>query len=174
MKTLVPCWLGLLIAATIVSTRVEADSTTSNDCSRDFYRDGECDANNNRAECEYDGGDCCPCTCQDNTYDCGISAFACIDPDAPCVNDDDYTVDMAETCGGNISYLADGDCDNANNNEECGYDRGDCCSCTCVDEAYECGTNGFACIDPSAECVDDDDVTADMIENCDDARYGRR
>ncbi|CAM9310619.1 unnamed protein product, partial [Ectocarpus fasciculatus] len=172
MKTPVPCWLGLLIAAAIVSTRVEADSTTSNDCSRDFYRDGECDANNNRAECEYDGGDCCLCTCQDNTYDCGISGFACIDPDAPCVNDDDYTVDIAETCGGYIIYLADGDCDEANNNEECGYDRGDCCSCTCVDEAFECGSNGFACIDPSAECVDDDDVTVDILQNCDSRDIG--
>ena len=31
---------------------------------------------------------------------------------------------------------------------------------------YTCGVNGFACIDPDAECVDDDDVTVGMIENC--------
>ena len=24
----------------------------------------------------------------------------------------------------------------------------------------------FACIDPSAECVDDDDITVEMVENC--------
>lgn len=29
-------------------------------------------------------------------------------------------------------YYADGDCDPSNNNAECGYDWGDCCSCTCV------------------------------------------
>lgn len=43
-----------------------------------------------------------------------------------------------------------------------GYDGGDCCECTCVDtEMYTCGDyGGFACLDPSASCVDDDDVTA--------------
>lgn len=51
MKTPIHGWFGLLIAAAIVSTRVEADSTTSNDCSRDFYGDGECDTFNNNAEC---------------------------------------------------------------------------------------------------------------------------
>ena len=29
-------------------------------------------------------------------------------------------------------FYADGDCDPSNNNAECGYDAGDCCSCTCV------------------------------------------
>ena len=50
-----------------------------------------------------------------------------------------------------------------------GYDGGDCCSCTCqVDEdGYGCsGYEVFECIDPSATCVDDDDVTVIMVENC--------
>lgn len=44
---------------------------------------------------------------------------------------------------------------------EPGYDGGDCCECTCVTtEYYICGRNGgYSCIDPSAYCVDDDDVT---------------
>lgn len=42
---------------------------------------------------------------------------------------------------------------------------------TSQDGYRECGYYGFACIDPRAECVDDDDITADMAENC-DARYG--
>ncbi|CAM9510166.1 unnamed protein product, partial [Ectocarpus sp. 13 AM-2016] len=146
--------------------------------------DGNCDKDNNTEECDYDRGDCCSCTCQvpdDSSGDdgslCGESAvFACIDPDAPCVNDDDYTAFVPEvvkeTCGGNFVQLADGDCDQINNNEECGYDGGDCCSCTCLDDFYECGSNGFACIDPSAECVDDDDVTVDMVENCDVRNIG--
>lgn len=25
---------------------------------------------------------------------------------------------------------------------------------------------GFACIDPAASCVDDDDITVEMVENC--------
>lgn len=44
-----------------------------------------------------------------------------------------------------------------------GYDSGDCCSCTCVSSAeFTCGDSahgGYSCIDPSAQCVDDDDVT---------------
>lgn len=38
----------------------------------------------------YDGGDCCVCTCQDGPdYECGDLGFSCIDPDAPCVDDED-------------------------------------------------------------------------------------
>ncbi|CAN0382277.1 unnamed protein product, partial [Ectocarpus sp. 8 AP-2014] len=44
--------------------------------------------------------------------------------------------------------FGDGWCDDDNNNEECGYDSGDCCSCTC-DGTYECGIVGFDCVDPS-------------------------
>ncbi len=50
-----------------------------------------------------------------------------------------------------------------------GYDGGDCCECTCEgdgDDDYTC--SDFACIDPEAPCVDDDDITAEMVENCDD------
>ncbi len=31
---------------------------------------------------------------------------------------------------------------------------------------YDCGENGYACIDPEAPCVDDDDVTVEMVESC--------
>ena len=44
-----------------------------------------------------------------------------------------------------------------------------CCSCTCVtapgDDDNGC-RDGFQCIDPAAECVDDDDITVDQVENC--------
>ncbi|CAM9473131.1 unnamed protein product [Ectocarpus sp. 8 AP-2014] len=57
-----------------------------------------------------------------------------------------------------LSWVGDGYCDRRNNNENCGgYDGGDCCECTCIDEAYECGIVSFSCIDPAAACVDDDD-----------------
>lgn len=39
-----------------------------------------------------------------------------------------------------------------------------CCSYTCQHEYYTCGSAGFAYIDPSASCVGDDDITADMVE----------
>ncbi|CAM9718522.1 unnamed protein product, partial [Ectocarpus sp. 12 AP-2014] len=120
----------------------------------------------------YDGGDCCECTCvssSDDYYDLGCtigSSFACIDPDAPCVDDDDITVDMVENC--DVSELGDGWCDQENNKEICGYDGGDCCECTCVDAWSDegCEHSYFACIDPAAPCVDDDGITADMMENC--------
>ncbi|CAM9801872.1 unnamed protein product, partial [Ectocarpus sp. 8 AP-2014] len=63
-------------------------------------------------------------------------------------------------------FQANGYCDNALNNAECGYDGGDCCECTCVDASYSCGNFGFACIDPAAACVDDDYITAEIAESC--------
>ena len=53
----------------------------------------------------------------------------------------------------------------------------DCCECTCsaagnydfnddnFASVYGCA-GGFACIDPDADCVDDDDITVEMVENC--------
>ncbi|CAM9920669.1 unnamed protein product, partial [Ectocarpus sp. 6 AP-2014] len=48
-----------------------------------------------------------------------------------------------------------------------GYDGGDCCECTCQVTSSGWGSNPdyFACIDPEAPCVDDDDITAEMVEN---------
>ncbi|CAM9369324.1 unnamed protein product, partial [Ectocarpus fasciculatus] len=48
-----------------------------------------------------------------------------------------------------------------------GYDGGDCCECTCQTDSsvWGCNPDRFACIDPDAPCVDDDDVTAEMVEN---------
>ncbi|MEC9466229.1 MAG: pre-peptidase C-terminal domain-containing protein, partial [Myxococcota bacterium] len=51
-----------------------------------------------------------------------------------------------------VSFLADGWCDPSNNNEMCGWDMGDCCESTCIDAAFECGTqHPFDCQDPNAE-----------------------
>ncbi|CAM9891772.1 unnamed protein product, partial [Pylaiella littoralis] len=133
--------------------------------------DGFCDQDNNSEECGYDGGDCCPCTCDDANnvlgYGDSCTEFACIDPDAPCVNDDDATVDKLEACFP-AQGIGNGYCDMGNNKEECGFDGGDCCECTCEDRPNQkCGQgSGFACIDPGAVCVNDDDVTVDMIDNC--------
>lgn len=68
----------------------------------------------------YDGGDCCECTCTDGeAFACGqYNQFACIDPEAPCVNDDDFTVDMMENCEWPIG-IGNGHCNDGNNNPEC-------------------------------------------------------
>ena len=64
-----------------------------------------------------------------------------------------------------------------------GYDGGDCCECTCerpettiIDAYYSesyafCG-DGFACIDPSAPCVNDDDITTGIVDACDTVQMG--
>ncbi|CAN0254086.1 unnamed protein product, partial [Hapterophycus canaliculatus] len=41
--------------------------------------DGHCDDQNNNAECRYDGGDCCECSCQSGEYQC-LRHFDCLDP----------------------------------------------------------------------------------------------
>ena len=81
----------------------------------------------------YDGGDCCQCTCvSTEDYTCGDDhhgGYACLDPSAPCVDDDDITT-LPEFNYGTYSRsstkacytfaMSDGDCDPTNNNEECG------------------------------------------------------
>ena len=45
--------------------------------------DGWCDTDNNNEACDYDGGDCCPCTCKSGDYfACGVNGFSCVDPNA--------------------------------------------------------------------------------------------
>lgn len=61
----------------------------------------------------------CACTSQataDRT--CGPTGFMCIDPEAPCIDDDFFTVDMLENCF--PLSIGNGYCDLDNNNEECG------------------------------------------------------
>lgn len=56
---------------------------------------------------------------------------------------------------GDATTIGDGHCEVRNNKEECDYDGGDCCPCTCVDaEFVTCGEDGYDCQDPSvpADC----------------------
>lgn len=74
--------------AAIGDSSSTSSSPSSSGC-EDFSRkaDGECNAGNNNADCDYDGGDCCECTCVDTVeYTC--EDFHCVDPSAPCVDDD--------------------------------------------------------------------------------------
>ena len=88
---------------------------------------------------EFDGGDCCECTCEDTmSFTCGDSSnggFDCIDPNAPCVgeddditllptSDDDFTdTEMTTELGCVPDYFSDGICDFINNDAECGGSR---------------------------------------------------
>ncbi len=51
--------------------------------------DGYCDPDLNNAECNYDGGDCCSCTCEQPwDDDFGCSGVDCKDPDAACFGEE--------------------------------------------------------------------------------------
>ena len=143
-----------------------------NFCIPVYIGDGFCDAGNNNADCgNYDGGDCCECTCFDGDFMCGSNGFDCKAPNACGVDDvddagdvDDFTDDYGY--GGYGGYgsgelscfvftIANGICDPNNNNADCGnYDGGDCCESTCMDSEFTCGSMfGFDCRDPSASDV---------------------
>lgn len=51
-------------------------------------------------------------------YECGAGGYACIDPAAECVNDDDVTFQIASSCVADM--IGDAYCDEPNNVEECG------------------------------------------------------
>lgn len=61
---------------------------------------------------------------QSGSFRSSCTEFACIDPAAECVDDDSVTVGMIDICnGGNIG---NGDCDESNNNAECGTSHPAC------------------------------------------------
>ncbi|CAM9509076.1 unnamed protein product, partial [Ascophyllum nodosum] len=89
----------------------------------------------------YDGGDCCACTCKDTPdRSCGEeSEYSCIDPNSGCT---DALAIQFPNCAGAVYDNGNGKCDLSLNNEDCGYDAGDCCECTCVDGSnYSCSDN---------------------------------
>merc|ERR1712223_1911255 len=106
--------------------------------------DGRCDdfVNVEHEGCEWDGGDCCGPDV--NTDHC--SQCECLDPNfggpttapPPPVT----TEGPSDACG-SPQWFGDNYCDDENNNEECGWDGGDCCgdnvntqycsACECLD-----------------------------------------
>ena len=56
-----------------------------------------------------------------------------------------------------------------NNNSECEYDGGDCCKQPCVDTCvgceYECGSEGYECLDASG-CIDCTHGTCKSMDLC--------
>lgn len=140
------------------------------DCDADPAKLGDtyCDAEYNIPSCAYDGGDCCNCTCvNDHSYHlCGeYPGFTCLDPS--CSDEVLEAVLLYPNCTGSLQLVGDHFCHEGYNNPSCGYDGGDCCNCTCVDEPDDpCGENGFNCLDPA--CVDEvspyrDTCTGDIV-----------
>jgi len=82
-------------------------------CIDNWIEDGYCDDENNNAECQFDGGDCCNNSMENWDFYC--SDCACIIGDA-------------STCEiGVPHWVGDDFCDDENNNVMCGFDGGDCC-----------------------------------------------
>lgn len=138
--------------------------------------DGWCDEVNNGESCDYDGGDCCYCTCVSTaSITCGSGGFFCADPDGfnviGCDRPDDYvalynvddayygkllrTLDDYPDCEESIILVGDGLCDNATNVESCGYDGRNCCFCASVyADPYSLPLYNFDCRDPDAGSID--------------------
>ena len=109
--------------------------------------DGYCDSSSyNSAACGWDGGDCCPSTCDGSCT--SVTEADCQDPFAA-ENAPDPS-ELYPDCAGTLSWIGDGNCDSATNVETCGWDGGDCCASTnstCSEStSYPCN-----CLDPDAE-----------------------
>lgn len=79
-------------------------------------------------------------------------------------------------CEGSADFIGDGLCDDSNNNVECDFDGGDCCTCTCTDgEVFVCGDAGYDCQDPAALCGEcpnnDSGACGDNKSACGDRKF---
>ena len=75
---------GVTSSPTVSDTYESHPDYLDCDESSGFIGDGYCDSSNNNAECGWDGGDCCECTCEQGTagHGCSNSGFDCKDPSA--------------------------------------------------------------------------------------------
>jgi len=110
-----------------------ADACGSPQWANDEY----CDDDNNNEACGWDGGACCG----NDVLAFFCSDCSCLDPNAP---------DRPEDACGSPQWFNDTYCDDDNNNEECGWDGGDCCG----DDIKTDYCNDCDCLDPNApeEC----------------------
>lgn len=70
----------------------------------------------------------------------------------------------ADCTNGMIASIRNGYCEFDNNKPSCGYDGGDCCECTCIDDDdFDSLYDDFFCMDPSSGCFDPISVEYD---NC--------
>ena len=98
-------------------TTTPSGTTTSGGCN-EWIGDGYCDDINNNQDCSYDDGDCCGSNV--NTQYCNICQ--CLEGGGGGGSGGTTTIGACSQ-----SWIADGYCDDINNNLACSYDGGDCC-----------------------------------------------
>lgn len=128
----------------------------------EYIGDGWCDADHfhNNAAQNFDGGDCCPETCVDSTFECGVAGFHCIDPEQS---------DLPNCLVQFPGYVNDGYCDHGGpyNTKACNYDGGDCCASSCAGDL--CGVVGFDCKDEDYVELEEEAVEQNTVLDCDGA-----
>ena len=119
----------------------DGESTTVSPCGfPNWFGDNYCDDENNNEECGYDGGDCCG----DNVYTFYCSVCQCLDPNGESPTG---SAEPPTNACGLPNWVGDNYCDDLNNNEECGYDGGDCCG----DNVNTFYCSVCQCLDPNGE-----------------------
>jgi hypothetical protein len=129
------------------------------DCNVDhpeWVGDKWCDSGTyNTESCGYDGGDCCEgsCTLDDPFGICGYNGYECVDPDYyDPWHSASYSYEYAECEVSHPEWIGDLWCDYGDYNTfPCGFDGGDCCVGSCIQNdpsGLMCGVNGYDCIDP--------------------------
>ena len=96
----------------------------SGDCNyQNQIADGYCDDISNNLACTYDGGDCCGNNV--NTEYC--TQCLCLEGEGGGSGGTTTPFKNMTTGGCNQGWIADGYCDDINNNLDCTYNGGDCC-----------------------------------------------
>ena len=123
---------------------------------------GVCNKNgkNNVESCMWDGGDCCEQSCVNNpdpkyAARCGRNGYQCLDPayaSSPTAAPDqeECTAPKPHSVGNGVCNHNNG----KNNVAVCGWDGGDCCEESCLDNpnpkhVKRCGMRGYHCLDPA-------------------------
>ena len=95
-----------------------------------WHADGSCDDENNNEACFFDGGDCCGSNVDTNW----CTVCQCLEEGGSTISWGTTTSSGTTTPSGTTtsvfcyhSWIADGYCDDINNNLGCTYDGGDCC-----------------------------------------------
>ena len=123
---------------------------------------GVCNKNgkNNVESCMWDGGDCCEQSCLNNPNPkyaarCGRNGYQCLDP--AFVSSPTAAPDQEECAAPKPHSVGNGVCNHnngKNNVADCGWDGGDCCEESCLDNpnpkhVKRCGMRGYHCLDPA-------------------------